>query len=409
MPSARSGRKPGLLVLASTYPRWAGDYEPGFVHELSRRLCDRFDVTVVAPHAPGAKVVERMDGVRVIRYRYAPAAMETLVHGGGIAANLRRSKWKFLLLPGFLVGQYCAARRAIKSGSIQVIHAHWLVPQGLIARVATSGFRIPYIVTSHGGDLFGLRGRVTTSLKRVVARHAAAMTVVSSAMRVEASRIGLAPPSIDVVPMGADLRARFVASPDAERSRNRLLFVGRLVPKKGLPFLLDAMPMVLSSRPGTVLEIAGFGPERDALERQVHALGLGASVRFLGALGQEQLPDLYRRAAIFVAPFVRDDSGDQEGLPVALMEAIGCGCPAVVGDVAGVRDLLGEEARGIVVDPRNRESLAEAILEVLEAPDKARAQAMALRQAAAERVDWDRIAARYAAIIDAAVEARSAR
>jgi glycosyltransferase involved in cell wall biosynthesis len=228
-------------------------------------------------------------------------------------------------------------------------------------------------------------------------------------MREEATRIGLAPPSTEVVPMGTDLRGRFVASEAVERSRDMLLFVGRLVPKKGLTYLLEAMPLVLARRPDAVLEIAGFGPERAALERQVSRLGIGDSIRFLGALPQQALPELYRRATVFVAPFVRDASGDQEGLPVALMEAIGCGCPAVVGDVAGVHDLLGDEARRIAVDPRDREALASAVLEALVQPQAAWARALALREAAAERVDWDRVSARYAAVIGAAAAARSGR
>lgn len=402
-------RKPGLLVLASTYPRWKDDHEPGFVHELSRRLCDAFEVTVVTPRAPGALAREEMDGVHVVRYRYAPARLETLVYDGGIAANVARAKWKLLLLPGFVVGQYLAARKAMKTGAVHIVHAHWLVPQGLVARFATARSGTPYVVTSHGGDLFGLRGRIATWLKRLVARRAAAMTVVSGAMGEEVTRLGLTPPSIEVVPMGADLSGRFVASAVSERRADMLLFVGRLVPKKGLQYLLDAMPLILARKPEVVLDIAGFGPERAALEARVAALGIGRSVRFLGALPQQALPALYGEAAVFVAPFVRDASGDQEGLPVALMEAIGCGCPAVVGDVAGVRDLLGDEACRIAVDPRDRRALADAVLEVLAHPREAAARALALRESAAARVDWESIAARYAAIIGAAVAARSAR
>ncbi|WP_399680349.1 glycosyltransferase [Xenophilus sp.] len=394
--------KRGLLVLASTYPRWYGDHEPGFVHELSRRLSAAFDVTVVTPHAQGALERETMDGVEIVRYRYAPERLETLVHGGGMAANLARARWKWLLLPGFLFAQYLAARRVLSQRPIAVVHVHWLLPQGLVALLAAGRRGVPYVVTSHGGDLFGLRGRVATRLKRLVAKRASAMTVVSSAMREEAGRLGLAPPAIDVVPMGADLRARFVASDPAERDADTLLFVGRLVPKKGLVHLLDAMPLILAARPGVVLEIAGFGPDRPALEAHAAALGIAAHVRFLGAMPQAELPSLYGRAGVFVAPFVRDASGDQEGLPVALMEAIGCGCPAVVGDVAGVHDLLGDEARQVVVDPRDREALARAVLEVLEHPAEARARTLALRARAIERVDWDRIAARYAEILNAA-------
>lgn len=401
----KARQKPALLVLASTYPRWKDDHEPGFVHELSRRLCGTFDVTVVTPSAPGAKRREEMDGVKVVRYRYAPAPLETLVYDGGMAANIARARWKVLLLPGFLVGQYIAARRVMKDSAIDVVHAHWLVPQGLVAWLGRVRHGIPYVVTSHGGDLFGLRGRIATSLKRLVARHASAMTVVSTAMKQEASGIGLASPSIEIVPMGADLRGRFVASGETERHGDTLLFVGRLVPKKGLPYLLEALPSILASRPEAMLEIVGFGPERAALEAQAEALRIADHVRFLGALPQHALPELYRRATVFVAPFVRDVTGDQEGLPVALMEAIGCGCPVVVGDVAGVRDLLGNDARDVIVDPRDAPVLAAAVLDTMEHPLQAAARADALREAAAERVDWDRVAARYAAIIDAAIRA----
>lgn len=401
-------RRPGLLVLASTYPRWEGDHEPGFVHELSRRLTDSFDVTVLTPHAPGALERECMDGVRVLRYRYAPAALETLVHDGGISANISAARWKMLLVPGFILCQFIAARRALRERRIRVVHAHWLLPQGLVARLLRMCWNVPYVVTSHGGDLFGLRGAFARVLKRVVARGAASMTVVSSAMLEEASRSGLTPASIEVVPMGADLQRRFVASSNG-RDGDSILFVGRLVPKKGLNHLLDALPLVLARRPGVVLEIAGFGPARAALETQAAVLGIAASVRFLGALPQEALPGLYRKAAVFVAPFVRDASGDQEGLPVALMEAIGCGCPVIAGDVAGVRDLLGENTQGIVVDPRDADALAGAIIRALENPGPAAERALALRQAAIERVDWDRIAACYSRIIDEAVAPQASR
>lgn len=400
---------PRLLVLASTYPRWRDDHEPGFVHELSKRLTKLYDVTVVTPHARDARSEEDMDGVRVVRYRYAPVAFETLVHGGGMSANLARAKWKYLLLPGFILGQYIVARRVLRERQFTAMHVHWLLPQGLVASLLVASSGVPYLVTSHGGDLFGLRGRFAGWLKRIVARRAAAMTVVSNAMREEADRIGLAPPSLSVVPMGADLLKRFVTSADEARDAETLLFVGRLVPKKGLQHLLDALPLVLSRRPGVVLKIAGFGPELPALQAQARALGIESNVQFLGALPQQSLPSLYRRASIFVAPFVQDASGDQEGLPVAAMEAIGCGCPVVVGDVAGLSDLLGDEARWVAVNSRDRDALAKAVLDALDDPAQAIARAISLRRVAAERVDWGSVAARYAAIIDAVAEARSAK
>lgn len=396
--------KPGLLVLASTYPRWQGDPEPGFVHELCKRLADRFEVTALVPDAPGADADGPLDGVDIVRYRYALRRMQTLVNDGGIANNLRRARWKWLLLPGFVLGQYLAARRLLATGRFAAIHAHWLVPQGLVARGIAGRGGIPYVVTSHGGDLFGLRGRLMTALKHRAAAGAAAMTVVSSAMREEAARIGLQPPRIEVLPMGVDFKARFVADPGIARERDRLLFVGRLVPKKGLRHLLDAMPAVLTRRPHIVLDIIGFGPEEPALREQAARLGITSQVRFLGAMPQHELPAHFRRASVFVAPFVRDPSGDQEGLPVALMEAIGCGCPVIAGAVPGLQDLLGSQQADVCVAPEDSERLTAMILDALENPQAAAQRAALIRETAAGQVDWERIAAGYAALLQDCID-----
>jgi glycosyltransferase involved in cell wall biosynthesis len=394
--------KPTLLVLASTYPRWAGDHEPGFVHELCRRLGSDFHVVALVPDAPGADPDGVLDGVEVKRYRYAPRSWQTLVANGGIVANLRRAKWKWLLLPGFVLAQYLAARRIVRERRIDVIHAHWLLPQGLIARHVSKRTAVPYVVTSHGGDLFGLRGRLPAIFKRKVAADCAAMTVVSSAMREEAQRLRLHPPRIEVLPMGVDLHDRFVPDPATPRAENELLFVGRLVPKKGLPLLLNVLPHILRGRPQLRLTVAGFGPDEAALKARARELHVDHAIDFLGPIPQADLPALYRRAAVFVAPFVRDASGDQEGLPVALMEAIGCGCPAVVGEVAGVHDLLGEHAGEIAVDVADTGAFSRAILAVLDAPERACARAQALRQRIADKIDWNVIASGYSRVLRSA-------
>ena len=396
-----SSRLPVLLVLASTYPRWPADPEPGFVHELSRRLTERYRVIVLCPHAPGAKPRETMDGVEVVRYRYAPERWETLVNDGGIVTNLKRARWKLLLVPGFVLGQAWVAWRLMRRERVDVIHAHWLIPQGLIAALLPwlPGRRVSYVVTSHGADLYALKGRLLDGIKRFVARRAAAATVVSSAMRERLAALGVPAAHIHVLPMGVDLSERFTPDPSVPRSQHEILFVGRLVEKKGLRHLIAALPQVLEGVPDAFLTIVGFGPEEAALRQQVHTLGLQAKVHFLGAVAQTRLPALYRRAALFVAPFVQAESGDQEGLPVALMEAVACGCPVVAGDVAGIEDLLGRMKPYICVDARNADMLASCICNRLIDSSTAGLHAQAVLEEASRRVDWNRIAAGYARLI----------
>jgi glycosyltransferase involved in cell wall biosynthesis len=393
------GRRPVLLVLASTYPRWRDDPEPGFVHELCRRLVGRFHVIALVPDSPDADPDGLLDGVNVVRYRYAPRRLQSLVNNGGVVTNLRRSFWKWLLVPGFVLGQYIAAKRLIRRWSVDVVHAHWLLPQGLLAQQ----LKVRYLVTSHGGDLFGLRGALLTSFKRKVAASCSAMTVVSSAMKAEALRLNLNARKIEVLPMGVDLSDRFTVDPHAERDADSILFVGRLVPKKGLKHLVDALPDIVRQRPSVTLTIAGFGPEEPALKAQASNLGIEAYIRFLGAMSQGELPALYRRASVFVAPFVRDDTGNQEGLPVVMMEAIGCGCPVVVGDVAGVTDLLGDFAHDVCVNPNDKGALATAVLDVLAHPEDAGMRAAKIRAAVVDKVDWHRIATAYATLIEGCI------
>lgn len=388
--------RPTLLVLASTYPRWHGDPEPGFVHELSKRLTDDFHVIVLGPHAPGSMPHETMDGVEVIRYRYAPQRWETLVNDGGIVTNLRRNIWKFLLVPGFVLAQAWQAWRLIQKRGVRVVHAHWIMPQGLICALLQRlpGRKVPYVVTSHGADLFALKGAVLDALKRLVVRRSAATTVVSNAMRQELEKIGAEIAKVSVQSMGVDLEERFTPDPRLERSCDEILFVGRLVEKKGLRHLINAMPAILFAHQTAHLTVVGFGPEEAALRAQLEILGLQNKVKLEGAVTQALLPSYYRRATVFVVPFVQAVGGDREGLGLVVVEAIGCGCPVIAGDVPAVRDLPVE-----VVDPSNKDELANAILRVLGDPASAKQLANEQRTQCAATYDWRSVSIGYGRLL----------
>lgn len=396
-----SESKPTLLVLASTYPRWVGDPEPGFVHELSKRLCGQFDVTVLCPHASGAQVSESVDGVEVIRYRYAPEVMETLVNDGGIVTNLRRAKWKLLLVPGFVLMQGLAAWRISRNRRFDVIHAHWLLPQGLICALLQRlpGGGKPFLVTSHGADLYALRGKIFGALKRWVIRHADAVTVVSSAMLEKLEELGAPAGKVSVLSMGVDVSSRFRPDATEVRSTREILFVGRLVEKKGVRHLIRAMSLVIQQRPDAFLSIVGFGPDEAGLRTLVEESGLRESVRFLGALPQSELPALYRRAAVFVAPFVRAASGDQEGLGLVLVEAISCDCPVLAGNVPAISEVLGVGFDDMIFDPLDTYAFAAHVVGVLADPESAQKRAEQLRVATGKRFDWEHIAAGYADVL----------
>jgi len=388
--------KPAVLVLTSTFPRWEGDVEPPFVYELARRLTDSFVVHVLAPHAPGSKRREILDGVHVHRFRYGPACCERLAYQGGILANLKKSPALFGLVPFFLASQLLAVIHLLMRQPIQVIHAHWIFPQGMIASMARTltRSRAKVLCTSHGGDLYGLKGAVFSRVKKMVADACDHLTVVSQAMRVDLMKLGVESRKVSVIPMGVDLRRRFVP-PSVPSRAESLLFVGRLVEKKGLRYLLEAMPKILKRFPKVHLTVVGDGPNRLELEILASDFGLCARVRFLGALNNDELPAIYQRAGIVVFPSVVSDDGDREGFGLVLVEAMGCGCACVVTDLPAMMDIVQNNRTALVVRQKKPGELADAISTLLSNAGKQSAMAEEGRKHVLKHFDWDITAEQY--------------
>lgn len=390
--------KPTLLVTTSTFPRWEGDSEPRFVYDLSQRLTTAFNVVVLAPHAAGAADKEIWHGMHIYRYRYAPSKLETLAYAGGISANLKQNRWKVALLPLFFLGQWLALRKLLKQYPITSIHAHWLIPQGLVAAVALWGkTQAPSLVcTSHGGDLFGLRGRISTTLKRWVVSRCQALTVVSHAMLPAMHALtDTNPPPISVIPMGTDLTHTFIPNPYITRLPNRLLFVGRLVEKKGLTYLLQALYQLLPQHPTLELVIAGSGPLKATLETQVAQLSLGKHVTFAGRLEHHALVELYQTATLAVFPFIQAKNGDMEGLGLVMVEAMGCGCPVIASDLPAVRDVIRHGETGWLVKSANSSCLGHAVQTLLTQTVTRQQLSVQALQAVQNTFDWKTISQNY--------------
>lgn len=390
--------KPTLLVTTSTFPRWKGDSEPRFVYDLSRRLTETFNVVILAPHAAGAKADEMWDGMQVYRYRYAPVAWETLAYNGGISANLKQNRWKVLLLPLFFAGQWWAVRQLLKTYPITTIHAHWLIPQGLTAALALWGknTKPTLVCTSHGGDLFGLQGKLSTYLKRWVVRRCQALTVVSHAMLAPAHALtGATPPPVSVIPMGTDLQATFQPNPTVSRVPNQLLFVGRLVEKKGLPYLLHALQQLLPRHPDLQLVIAGSGQAQTSWQQLAETLGISQHVTFSGRLQHTSLVPLYQTSTLAVFPFIQATDGDMEGLGLVMVEAMGCGCPVIASDLPAVRDVIRHGETGQLVTAADSAALAASIDALLTDSDQRHALSVRALAAVHHGFDWDSVTQRY--------------
>ncbi|MBC7289656.1 MAG: glycosyltransferase [Armatimonadetes bacterium] len=177
-----------------------------------------------------------------------------------------------------------------------------------------------------------------------------------------------------VIENGVDLQ-QFSPSPDSPvRDAPVVLFVSRLIERKGLHFLLAALARMKDRVPRFQLVVAGDGPLRAQLEAQANSLGLGDRVRWLGNVPHDRLPDVYRSADIFVLPSL------SEGMANVALEAAASGLPLVLTDVPGTAELLVHGRNGFVVAPADVESLANAIERLLLDPHLRRRMGQASRE-----------------------------
>lgn len=381
-----------VLVLTSTYPRWQGDTVPAFVHELARRLADEFEIHVLAPHAAGAREEESLDGVSVHRFRYLPVRFETLAYGGGILPGLRSHPWRAAALFPFLIAEYAAAAKLLRTLDFSLIHAHWLVPHGIIAaQLKKQGLGL--VCTSHGSDLFALNTALFRPFKRIALKRADAITVVSGALRRKAETLIGETDRIHVMPMGVDMARFLPPPPDADR--NGLLYVGRLVDEKGLHTLLSAMHVNARRGSSPRLTVIGSGPAESRYKRQTEKLGLESQVRFLGALPNHELVPFYQRAQALIFPSLLGSRGQQEGMGLVPIEALACECPVIASSLPAVSEIISDRETGLLFTPDDISGLAACIAHVLDDPDMARQTARRGRELVAKRYGWDAAAAAY--------------
>jgi len=393
--------KPKLLVVTSTFPRWPNDTDPPFVYELSKRLIGTFDVVVHTPHYQGALVDEQMAGMRIHRFRYFFAPFERLAGGSGIVPKLRLNKLYYLLLPIFLCAQLCSLLLLVYQFRPDVLHAHWLIPQGFLAVVVKKMFNVPVVVTAHGADVFSLRTPLAIALKKWVVNNVNRVTAVSSALSqvlVVDTKIIRQP---DIVPMGVDA-SLFSPCEKNETIRQKygihgqfLLFVGRLTEKKGVRHLVEAMSLVIRDAPEAKLLIVGHGELERQLQKQVRQLGLEEVVLFAGGMANVQLPAYYAAADIFIGPSVQVQDGDTEGFGLTFVEAVMSGCLVIGTKVGGIEDIIEDGETGYLVPPGDSNALAAKIVDVVTALDNHENMRSKARAGVVGKYDWNVITAKY--------------
>ena len=229
----------------------------------------------------------------------------------------------------------------------------------------------PRVLTSHGTDLFLLdRFRIARLVAAPLFRSASQVTVISAPLVDRVVTLGVPRSRITVVPMPLDDAA--VSAPVPHSGASRLLFVGRLVERKGAEFALRALAVLRQSGRAATLTIVGDGPERAALETLAGDLGIAEATTFTGVLSPHEVGDWYARSDALLLPAVTDWKGEQEGFGMVLVEAMRAGLPVVASRSGGIADVVRDDETGVLVPERDVAALAAAITRLIDSPSLAR-------------------------------------
>ena len=331
-------------------------------------------------------LVKRLD-----RRRFAPEVACLTGHGRvghgieqqGVPVHyleLRSSRLPFAL------PRLCAL---MKTGRFDMVHT-FLFHANVLGRVAARLTRAAAVVSSVRVEEPRRWHQVMNTFTWRLADRIVAVS--ESTARFFCEHAHASPERVLAIANGVDA-SRFIPSPRRRARRQhpaRVVSVGRLDIQKGCDILIEAARLCL--RRSAEFVIAGDGPQRDSLERQIAELGLGHAVRLIGRT--DDVPGLLGSADVFVS------ASRWEGMPNAVLEAMACGLPVVATSVGGCRELVLHEQTGLLVPPHDPQALAHALSQALADPDTRERYGRQARARVMERFTWERNADQHASLYE---------
>lgn len=374
-----------VLYITTNFPRWDGDAHSPWIVEIIKMLRDRgITAEVLAPSFQGLQD-HTIEGITVYRFRYCFARWETLTHNEG-APNKIKNPLYLLLVPPYMLLGLLRTIALCRPGHYDVIHVHWPLPSGIFGLVGKWLGRARLVASFHGAEL--LLTRRFPILKPMLSFIIGRCDAVTSNSEFTANLIRqLAHVPVHVIPYGSRIDIKDL--PDQDMAGG-VLFVGRLIERKGLPYLLEAIHLLAQKR-SVHLDIVGEGNLKAELMKRAAQLGISDRVIFHGRVDDDALITLYARCSLFVLPSIIDSHGDTEGLGVVLLEAMSYQKPVIATSVGGISDIVRDGETGLLVAEKSAPALAQAIERILDDPELARRLGKQGAEYVKERFDWDRI------------------
>ncbi|MCW3994761.1 MAG: glycosyltransferase family 4 protein [Candidatus Bathyarchaeota archaeon] len=361
------------------------------IMETAMRLCTEVEVTIYCGTKAGFRVATSVDGVNIVPLHSTDKVYPLDNWCFNKSLTKEANKIKADVYEGHAVSGYGFPRKLKEQGGnkpfVHVVH-------GVLADEYEQAKKRGH--QSIRGKIVNYFMHYLANLEEQTAKNASLIVTISkySLQKIQ-QYYDIDPSKVRIVPNGVDTE-KFKPAPDGKAARNLfgigqepcVLFVGSLIARKGLPFLVEAAKKIVKEKASTKFLIVGEGPLKEALTTTLSKENLLGNFKFLGNLKEETLPAIYNCADVFVLPSI------QEGQGIVLLEAQASGLPVVAFDVGGVNEAVRNGETGLLVERGKTDELADAMLKML--TDSALRQRMGAngRRFVADNFTWDLCAQR---------------
>jgi glycosyltransferase involved in cell wall biosynthesis len=405
-----------ILTLTSSYPRFAGDPTAPFVESISRHIAAQgHSIHMVLPESSAWNRPPTEGDIHYHPYRYSPRrAWTPWGYSESLEAGIKIRRRLLPLAPLVFLSATRACNSLASRESLDLIHAHWVVPNGSIAALSARRNRLPLVVSLHGSDItVSQRSRLLGKAARWTFSRADAVTAPSEDLLERAEQLG-ARGRLELITWGADPHAIRVDAARARSVRAQLglsdediavVGIGRFVRWKGFDDLIRAIARARASAASLRLVLVGDGDIADELKAQANDAGLGDDVIFAGMAAHDEIPGYLGAADIVVVPSVHYQ-GCVDGLPTVALEAMAAGRPLVATRVGGLPDVVRDGENGLLVDERDPAALAEAIVNLASEPELRHRMGDSGRALVETSLNWENVGLRFAEVYERAVKER---
>jgi len=391
-----------ICTLASSFPRYKGDYFLIFVYEIVKRLVKQHKIFVITPNDnKKTKSSEIIDSINIERFNYFfPRSLHRLAYGSGMAENVKNSFLARIQVIPYVISFYFKSLKYAKISS--VIHAHVSV-SGLVGVLLKKILKKPLVFSNYR---LVETNSVMGKINKYIFENTDHIIFISTYLRDKAKSIAKLKSS-SVIPLGVDLKkfnpsvkkSDFHKNFDIPKDHKIIFNVGRIIEKKGLKYLIKAMPIVLKKQKCTLV-IGGIGIEENRLKKLVKDLKLSNNIKFIGKISHHELPSYFKGSDVFVLPSIIDSKGETETLGVVLIEAMACGCPVIGSKVGGIVDVIDDNVNGFLTRPKDSVDIAEKLMNLLSNPSLRKRFVKNGRKKAEKKFNWDNIALEIEKIYD---------